>query len=119
MASSNNKQLFFKSLLISQTIGLVVYTAFAVKNEGCGLFQIFTDNLLALNWSGQFNLDFGCYLLLSGLWIMWRNKFSAGAIGLAVVAMIGGIMVFAPYLLYLVITVKGDLHKVLVGERGN
>jgi hypothetical protein len=55
--------------------------------------------------------------MLSGIWIVWRNKFAPVSILVAVVAMIIGIMAFAPYLLYLLITEKGDLKKVLLGER--
>ncbi|TAE54100.1 MAG: hypothetical protein EAZ89_06925, partial [Bacteroidetes bacterium] len=102
---------------IAQTIALIAYTGYAVQNEGWILFQVLTDNITALNWNGQFNLDFSCYLMLSGIWIMWRNKFTPFFILFAVVAMIIGIMAFAPYLLYLLITEKGDLKKVLWGER--
>jgi len=70
-----------------------------------------------LTWSGQFNLDFLCYLALSGLWIMWRNKFSGKSILVGTVAMILGIVFFAPYLLWLMNKEKGDLKRVLVGDR--
>jgi len=48
---------------------------------------------------------------------MWRNKFSASSIIIAVIATIIGIMVFAPYVLYLVQKEDGDLKKVLLGDR--
>lgn len=117
MAQSNNSQTLLKSLLIIQTIALLVYTGFAIKNEGWTLFTIFTNDITALNWNGQFNLDFSCYLTLSGIWIMWRNKFSISSIIFAVIATIIGIIVFAPYLLYLLTKEKGDLKKVLLGDR--
>lgn len=117
MTQSNNAQTFLKSLLVIQTIALIIYTTYAVRNEGWILLQIFINNMTAFNWNGQFNLDFSCYLTLSGLWIMWRNKFSISSILIAVIAMIIGIMAFAPYLLYLLIIEKGDLKKVLIGER--
>lgn len=117
MTLSNNAQTLFKSLLVVQTLALVIYTAFAVQNEGWTLFQIFGDNIQALSWNGQFNLDFSCYLTLSGLWIFWRNQFSFSSGIMAVLAMIMGIIVFAPYLFYLVINEKGNLTKVLVGAR--
>lgn len=113
----NNRQWVLTSILLAQTIALIVYTLYAVQHEGWTLFQIFTDNITALNWNGQFNLDFGCYLMLSGIWIMWRNKFTLPSILFAVVAMIIGIMAFAPYLLYVLAIEKGDLKKVLLGER--
>lgn len=102
-------------LLIIQTLAVLVYTIIAFNNEGAGLLGIFVNNIQSLTWNGQFNLDFSCYLMLSGLWIMWRNRFSAVSIIIAVTAMIVGIMVFAPYLLWLVVKKRGDLKKVLVG----
>jgi hypothetical protein len=117
MENSNNKTLALKSLLLMQTLAVLVYTIYAVKNEGCSLFQIFTTNMTAFNWNGQFNLDFSCYLTLSGIWIMWRNKFTASSIFMAIVAMIMGIIVFAPYLLYVLITEKGNVKKMLLGDR--
>jgi hypothetical protein len=117
MIQTKNSQTLLKSLLIIQTIVLLVYTGFAIQNEGWTLFTIFTNNIAALNWNGQFNADFSCYLALSGIWIMWRNKFSISSIIFAVIAAIIGIIVFAPYLLYLLTKEKGDLKKVLLGDR--
>jgi hypothetical protein len=112
-----NKILFFKILLATQAIGVLIYTFFAFQSEGANLLQIFISNIKSLNWNGQFNLDFSCYLTLSGLWIAWRNKFTSTSILFGVGAMIIGIMAFAPYLLYLVIKENGDLKKVLIGNR--
>jgi hypothetical protein len=117
MTKSNNSQTLLKSLVTIQTIALLVYTCFAIKNEGWTLFNVLSNNISSLNWNGQFNLDFSCYLALSGIWIMWRNKFSISSIIFAVIAMIIGIIAFAPYLLYLITKEKGDLKKVLTGNR--
>lgn len=106
-----------KAILIVQTIAVLVYTIVAFKNEGNQIFGIFLANLQSLTWNGQFNLDFSCYLLLSGLWIMWRNNFSTNAVVIAIAAMVVGIMVFAPYVLYLLVNTKGDLKKVLIGAQ--
>jgi hypothetical protein len=112
---SNNN--LFKTLLVVQTIGLLTYTFIAFKTEGATLFGVFLTNIKSLTWSGQFNLDFLCYLILSGLWIMWRNKFSGKSILVGTVAMILGIVFFAPYLIWLIIKEKGDLKHVLVAGR--
>lgn len=117
MDHSEKKITLLKSLLLLQTTVLVAYTICAVSTEGWTLFQKIVQNIAAFGWSGQFNVDFICYLTLSGLWIMWRQKFSSSSIAIAVVAMIIGIMAFAPYLLYLLAKENGDLKKVLLGER--
>lgn len=111
------KYFAFKLLLLSQVIVLMVFSVLAFQKEGADLFSVFFGNILTPGWNAQFNLDFTCYLILSGLWIMWRNKFSAGSIILGVIAAIIGIMVFASYVLYLLFKEGGDLKKVLLGNR--
>jgi hypothetical protein len=119
MTLSKKHQSVLKTILIFQTLALLVYTSFAVKSEGWTLFQVLINNITALKWNGQFNLDFSCYLLLSGIWIVWRNKFSGSSFIIASIAMIIGIIAFAPYLLYLIIKENGDLKKVLLGKQLN
>lgn len=106
-----------KALLIAQTIALLVYTFFAFQNEGADLFQIFIANIASMTWNGQFNLDFSCYLILSGVWIIWRNKCNSTSILVGLTAMILGIIVFAPYVLYILKKENGDLNKLLIGNR--
>jgi hypothetical protein len=117
MENSNDNQLILKGILFLQTIILLVYTAFAVQNEGWGFLQIAATNVGSLTWSGQFALDFACYLMLSGIWIMWRNKFKAQSMILGIAAMILGIVVFAPFVIYLLGKEKGDLRKVILGKQ--
>lgn len=112
-----SNKVLFKTLLIVQTIGLLIYTFLAYKTGGTDLFSVFANNLLSLNWSGQFNLDFLCYLTLSGFWIMWRNKFTTKSIILGLVAMVLGIVLFAPYLLWLTSKENGNINRVLIGNR--
>ncbi len=112
---SNNY--FFKTLLVVQTIGLLAYTIIAFQTEGASLLSVALNNIKSLTWSGQFNLDFLCYLTISGIWIMWRNKFSGISILVGTIAMILGIVFFAPYLLWLMSKEKRDLKRVLVGDR--
>jgi hypothetical protein len=104
------------SILIVMIAAMSVYTITAAMNEGINLFAVFADNMTSLGWSGQFNLDFTCYLILSGLWIMWRDRFSGSSILLGVAAMILGILLFAPILIYWIMKEKGDLRAVLLGE---
>ncbi|TAE79927.1 MAG: hypothetical protein EAY81_10855 [Bacteroidetes bacterium] len=104
------------ALLIAQTFTLLLYTAWAFTNEGANLFSTFFANIQAMGWSGQFNADFTCYLLLSGLWIMWRNQFTRSSVLLAMLASIIGILFFAPYLLYLITKENGNLKRVFIGN---
>lgn len=111
------KSIFLKGLLLLQAFVVLVYTFMAFKSGGANLFTVFLDNIYALNWSGQFNLDFLCYLLLSGLWIMWRNQFSTSSIMIGISAMILGIIFFAPYVFWLLYKEKGNLRQVLVSRQ--
>ena len=114
---ANKNYTFLTGLLIIQTVGLLIYTIIAIQNDGANFLTRAQEFLTSMTWMGQFALDFQCYLILSALWIAWRNKFSAKSIVMAIVAMILGIIVFAPYLLYLLSKEKGDLKGVLIGDR--
>ncbi|WKK82931.2 hypothetical protein [Marivirga arenosa] len=111
------KQKFLKGLLIIQTLGLLIYTVIAIQNDGGNFLARAIEFATSLTWMGQFALDFQCYLILSALWVAWRNNFSINSIVIAIVAMILGIIIFAPYLLFLLSKEKGDLKRVLIGNR--
>jgi hypothetical protein len=112
-----SKQTGLILLLVVMTLSVGIFTVLAFQREGAGLFEIFMGSMQAGGWSGQFNADFFCYLVLSGLWLMWRNHFRPGSILLGIAATILGIVFFAPYLLYLLYQEKGNLVRVLVGDR--
>ncbi len=106
-------------LLALQAILVLIYTVIVIQNYGVGIIENFTSNILSMTWAGQFNLDFLSYLILSGLWVMWRNKFSFSYILLGTLCMIIGIIIFAPYISYLLIKENGDLKKVLIGKQND
>ena len=114
---TDSKLYFLKVLLIFQTVGLLLYTVIAIKNDGLNFLSRAQEFALSMKWMGQFALDFQCYLTLSALWIAWRNKFTGKSILIAVFAMTLGILVFAPYLLHLIFKENGSLKRVLVGNR--
>ncbi len=97
------------------TLIIVGMTITAIANDGLNLLTPFFGEIVALSWHGQFNVDFACYLLLSGLWMAWRGGFSSGSIVLGVLAPPLGILFLAPYLLYLVRKCHGDPRKMLLG----
>ena len=105
----------FRLLLLLFTAMLAVYTGIVVVHHGWVLFSVFTADIAALNWPGQFNLDFTCYLILSAIWMAWRHGFSPGSLVMAIAAAIIGIMIFAPYLLYISFQAKGDVRHILLG----
>jgi hypothetical protein len=114
---ASKHQTFLMGLLIVQTLGLLIYTIIAIQNDGVNFLARAQEFVASMTWMGQFALDFQCYLMLSALWIAWRNKFSAKSVVMSILAMILGIIVFAPYLIYLLSKEKGDLKGVLIGNR--
>jgi len=105
----------FRYVLIAMTVLIYVFTMAAVANSGINLITPFLTPILALSWQGQFNFDFTCYLVLSGIWMAWRGGVTNGSIGLGILAPPFGILFFAPYLLYLVGKSNGDPRKILLG----
>jgi hypothetical protein len=97
--------------------GLAVYTGIVGTRHGWNLLPIFFGDIAALTWPGQFNPDFLCLLLLSALWLAWRNHFSAGGIVLGLLGLVGGTVVLAPDPLHAGMTARGDLREVLPGRR--
>lgn len=107
----------FQLLLIALWLVLAAYTGVVIARHGLDLLPVFFGDMAKLGWPGQFNLDFLCFLVLSALWTAWRNGFSAGGLTLALVAFFGGAGFLLPYLLWLTISTRGDMHRVLMGVR--
>ena len=107
----------FRALIMVLWLGLAGYTAVVVSQHGIGLLPIFFGDIATLGWPGQFNLDLLCFLILSALWTAWRSAFSATGLLLAVPAFFGGAGFLLPYLLILTFREKGDLVRVLIGDR--
>lgn len=107
----------YRTLLIAMFVGILAYTLVVGVNEGWNLLPVFFEGIVALTWSGQFNFDFTCFLVMAGLWIAWRHHFSLGGIALGLLGTVGGILVVAPYLLVATFQAKGDMHMVLLGQK--
>lgn len=106
----------FRFLLAVMIVWIVGYTTPVVINHGLNLFPQFFGDIAAMTWSGQFNSDFMCFLLLSGLWLAWRHHFTPFGMVLGVLGFFGGISVLAPYLLITSFRAKGDVAEILLGE---
>ena len=106
----------FRLLLISMIGTVLVYTGFVISAHGWGFLPIFFGDMAAMTWAGQFNLDFSCFLLLSGLWLAWRNHFTAVGLALGAFALVGGAPFVAAYLLITSIQVNGDIKVLLLGQ---
>jgi hypothetical protein len=107
----------FRVLLISMIVIVLGYTGVVVASHGWGLLSIFFGDIGAMGWPGQFNLDFSCLLILSALWVAWRNQFSPAGLALGALALVGGTPLLASYLLVASIRARGDVKVLLLGAR--
>lgn len=105
----------FRIFLGAYLIVLVVYTLIVGMNHGWNLGAVFFGDMVAINWPGQFNLDFMGFLCLSSLWVSWRHEYTPASLALSVVAFFGGIVFLATYLLYATGQAKGDMKTLLLG----
>lgn len=106
----------FRVFLGTFLVVLVAYTLVVISNHGFGLFQVFFGDMMAMTWPGQFNLDFFGFLLLSGIWVVWRNSFRPAGFGLGVLAVLGGMSFLPVYLLYLSFRTNGDIPRMVLGD---
>ena len=106
----------FRILLSTMILVLFAYTGIVGANHGWNLLPIFFGDILRMAWPGQFNLDFTCFLLLSGTWLAWRHHFSPMGLVLGLLGVFGGTAVLAPYLLIASYSVRGDIRALLLGK---
>lgn len=106
----------FRVLLAVMFAGISAYTAVVVARHGLDLLPVFFGDMAEMAWPGQFNLDFMGMLTLSALWVGWRHGFSAGGLGLAVLAFFFGAPFLTVYLLATSVQAKGDMREILLGR---
>lgn len=107
----------FRALLVAVIVVVGAYTAPVILEHGLlVLLPTFFGDMLTMDWPGQFNLDFFCFLIFSATWLAWRHAFSPGGLALG----IGGLLLGAPYLaIYLLVQsfrVDGDVAALFLGE---
>lgn len=106
----------FRIFLVTIIAAVGVYTAIVIAHHGMGLYPIFFGDIAAMSWPGQFNLDFLCFLIMSGLWVAWRHAFSVGGLVLGFAAFNLGAPFLAAYLLVESVRNKGDSAAILLGK---
>lgn len=106
----------FRAFLLIVWLIIASYTAIVMANHGPNLLPVFFGDMASLTWSGQFNLDFFCMLLLSGLWVCWRHHFSEAGLALGVLAVFGGAFFLSTYLLIISQKLQGGVPELLLGK---
>lgn len=106
----------FRAFLAAVFLLIAVYTLVVIANHGANLLPVFFGDIAKMQWPGQFNLDFMCMLLLSGLWVSWRHRFSGAGLLLGLLAVVGGAFFLSAYLLYQSFKTDGDVRRLLLGD---
>lgn len=105
----------FRTFLAVLFLVIAAYTLVVVADHGVDFLPVFFGDMIGMQWPGQFNLDFLCMLLLSGLWISWRHGFSAVGVILGLIAVFGGALFLSAYLLVESFRADGDSRTLLLG----
>lgn len=108
--------ILFRVFLSAIIVAVGGYTAIVVANHGMGLYPVFFGDMADMTWRGQFNLDFLCFLMMSGVWVAWRHEFSAVGLILGFAAFNLGAPFLAAYLLVESYRNKGDSAALLLGS---
>ena len=104
-------------ILAAIFIAISVYTIITISEHGWSLFPVFFGDMAAMGWPGQFNFDFMCFLILSGLWVSWRHHFSVLGLILGLFAFLGGALFLSAYLFINSYKVNGNLNALLLGTQ--
>lgn len=105
----------FRIFLIIVLVAIIGYTTVTILNHGLNLLPVFFGDMAEMGWPGQFNFDFMCFLMLSAIWVAWRNHFTIKGLGLAVLAFFGGMFFLSIYLLILSFRSNGTIEIVILG----
>jgi hypothetical protein len=104
-------------ILAAIFIAITLYTIITISEHGWLLFPVFFGDMGAMGWPGQFNFDFMCFLILSGLWVSWRHHFSMVGLVLGLVAFVGGALFLSAYLFINTYKVNGSINALLLGTQ--
>jgi hypothetical protein len=107
----------FRGILIFAWSVLAAYSAVVIADNGLAFLPTFFADVAAMGWPGRFDLDLACFVALSALWTAWRDDFSATALALAALALVGGAGFLLAYLIVLSLRTDGDLRRMLLGDR--
>jgi len=105
-----------RALLIVSTLAIYLFTFVAVASYGANWPAVAINDILALNWRSQFDIDFILHLLLLATWISWREGFTAKGYAFGFLSIVMGGMFSFPYILYATYMAKGDPKEVLLGS---
>ena len=105
----------FRTLLAAMFVVIVAYTSVTIGLRGWNLYPVFFGDVATIAWPGQFDLDFMCFLILSGLWMAWRHEFYPTGLALGLLGLVGGTPVLSAYLFVASRQADGDWVRLMLG----
>ncbi|MEM6410795.1 MAG: hypothetical protein AAF683_04615 [Pseudomonadota bacterium] len=107
--------ILFRILVAALLTTLLIYTGLLLADRGFDGIETFFSDIFAMNWQGQFNLDFFGFLILGTAWMLWRNNFKPWALAISPLFLFGGIPVITTYLLILSVQPMANMNRILLG----
>lgn len=106
----------FRLLLVAIVAVVGIYTSITIAQHGIDLYTVFFGDMAEMTWRGQFNVDFLCFLILSGVWVAWRHEFTLTGLVLGFAAFNLGAPFLALYLLVQSYRTNGNVSAMLLRE---
>ena len=109
----------FRLLLVFVILAVGIYTVPVLMEHGFTLYPIFFGDIAAMGWPGQFNVDFLAMLVMSAIYVGWREGAMDGRVGRGLVLGLLAFNLGAPFLAgYLLWKSRGksSVRDVLVGQ---
>jgi hypothetical protein len=109
--------MLFRAALGTGWVGLLFVSVHAANAMGLGAAGAVFVGDFAHPWRAQFNTDFSLYLLLAAAWMVYRARSPFLGLICAMFAIaLGGLFTLA-YLLAATFQARGDMRRVLLGNR--
>ena len=108
----------FRLLMVAVIVAVGAYTVPVLIDHGLTLYGIFFGDIAAMGWPGQFNVDFLAMLVMSAVYVGWREGAVDGHVGRGLVLGLLAFNLGAPFLAgYLLWKSRGRtrVREVLVG----
>lgn len=103
--------------LLASTLAIYLLTYLAITSQGINWPLVAIEDIVALNWRSQFDVDFIIHLVLLASWISWREGFTTKGHVFGVLSIVMGGMFSFPYLIRATYLAKGDPVEILLGSR--
>lgn len=107
----------FRLILVAIILIVGGYTIPVLANYGWNFMPFYLADIAKMGWAGQFNVDFGAFLLLGSIWLMWRHHFTPLGLLFGLVIFAGGAPFLCGYLLIASLQTKGDVKALLLGSK--